>query len=122
MLEGAYNNFYSWQKPALIEEFHKLTAEETENSLHQIFQDTIENARRNGIHTLIWSNESFLGRIEKTRGALKKIEELGVTVRIVVYIRQYENGRSRRIFNGGSTIKQIPAGLSLFGNGYNGGK
>ena len=90
MLEGAYNIFFPWQKPALIEEFHKLTAEETERSLYHIFQDTIERAKQDGIHTLIWSNESFLGRTEKTRTALKKVEELGVTVRVVVYIRQYE--------------------------------
>lgn len=114
MLEGAYNNFYSWQKPALIEEFHNLTAEETENSLHQIFQDTIENARRNGIHTLIWSNESFLGRIEKTRGALKKIEELGVTVRIVVYIRQYEKWAKSAYIQWGINHKTNPGRIIPF--------
>lgn len=90
MLEGAYHEFFPWQDPALIEEFHGLTAEETELSLFRIFQDTIENARREGIHTLIWSNESFLGRTEKTRIALKEIEKLGVSVQIIVYIRRYE--------------------------------
>lgn len=114
MLEGAYNNYFSWQKPALIEEFHKLTAEETENSLHQIFQDTIENARRNGIHTLIWSNESFLGRIEKTRIALKKIEELGVTVQIVVYIRQYEKWARSAYIQWGINHKTNPGQIIPF--------
>jgi hypothetical protein len=90
MLEGAQVQKYPWQHPAEIEVFHGLSEHETEEALDVIFQEEMRHARSMGVHTLIWSNESFYGRSEKALRALLKFDGKYFRLKIIAYVRSYE--------------------------------
>lgn len=90
MLEGAKARLYPWQKPSQTEVFHTLNESETEEALEAILREEVEDAQKTGVHTLIWSNESFPGRCEKVFNVLEKLERKYFRLRIIAYVRSYE--------------------------------
>ena len=90
MLEGTQVQKFSWQQPAELEVFHRLSEQETAEALETIFQEEVRHARSRGVHTLIWSNESFYGRSEKVLRVLLKFEGKYFRLKIVAYVRSYE--------------------------------
>jgi hypothetical protein len=90
MLEGARARLYPWQKPSQTEVFHTLNESETEEALEAILREEVEDAQKTGVHTLIWSNESFPGRCEKVFNVLEKLERKYFKLRIIAYVRSYE--------------------------------
>ncbi|MDD2828451.1 MAG: hypothetical protein PHW18_02625 [Sulfuricurvum sp.] len=91
MLEGAEERIYDWQRAAAIEDFHALTDEEIDEQLLEVFKSILSSAKRNNIHTIIWSNESFYSRNQRFHPCLKKIEQLGIDIEIVAYVRRYDS-------------------------------
>ena len=92
MLENAAVSKYQWQYPTTVnDEFHALDARLAEEQLLSVFEPTFDSARDQGLHTLIWSNESFFDRYENALGALAKIQAKGVDVMIVAYVRRHDS-------------------------------
>jgi hypothetical protein len=90
MLEHAPHKIHPWQKASASEVFHALTPQEMDQQFMAVIRPTLAYARRHGIHTLIWSNESFFERTRKIRKALKRFEALGVELDIVAYVRRHD--------------------------------
>jgi hypothetical protein len=90
MLEGAKVRLYPWQKPSQTEVFHTLNESDTEEALEAILRAEVEDAKKTGVHTLIWSNESFPGRCEKVFNVLEKLEQKYFQLRRIAYVRSYE--------------------------------
>jgi len=91
MLEKAEHKLYDWQNASRIEDFHLLSLEKTEIELLNVLRPTIESARKNKIHTLIWSNESFFTRYDKLCNTLKVLEREGVNIELIAYVRRHDS-------------------------------
>ncbi|MBN8487038.1 MAG: hypothetical protein J0M20_04795 [Burkholderiales bacterium] len=90
MLEHAPVQLFPWQKASASEVFHQLEPLEGQEQLHAVLTATVEKARQAGIHTIIWSNESFFDRNQKTRQPLADLLAEGVDVRFIAYVRRYD--------------------------------
>lgn len=55
-----------------------------------VFNHIIESAKKNNIHTLIWSNESFFTRSNKLFNILKYLESGGLQIEFVAYVRRHD--------------------------------
>lgn len=88
ILEHASIKKYPWQNfPA--GNFAALDNDTSYTQALDIFGTTIKEMDAKGIHTLIWSNESFLGNNDKIIPILKTLEK-DHEVEIVVYLRKHE--------------------------------
>lgn len=90
MLERADALIYPWQRAAAAEQFHSMDASTASAQLSEVIQSTVDDARRKGIHTLIWSNESFFKRHQKTHAPLSMLQHRGVQISIVAYVRRHD--------------------------------
>ncbi len=90
MFDRNVQKIYPWQDSSKIEEFHALPQEKTQEELLNLLQKTTREFESKNIHTLIWSNESFLGRMHKTLPILKEFEKNGHEVQIVAYVRRHD--------------------------------
>lgn len=90
MLEHAPQRTYPWQLASGSEAFHKTDPAVASRQLHEILTATVTAARSSGAHTLIWCNESFFTRNEKTRAPLKALMSDGVDVQFVAYVRRHD--------------------------------
>mgnify|MGYP001070380864 CR=1 FL=1 len=90
MLEHAFCQRHPWQKASASEVFHTMDAAQASEQLTEILLATVADARRDGMHTLIWSNESFFDRNAKTRSALAALQQAGVTLSILAYVRRHD--------------------------------
>lgn len=91
MLENTNIKHYSWQSTANIEQFHSLPIKERQSQIKQVLNSAVAHAKANNIHTLIWSNESFLGRHKDIGNTLNDLQKSGVSIEIVVYLRNYSS-------------------------------
>ena len=90
MLEHAPVKHYAWQVFGGTDAFHKLPRDEGERQLRVVIQDTVRRARAGGVHTLIWSSESFFDRFDKAIAPLQELVEQGVDLRLVAYVRRHD--------------------------------
>jgi len=90
MLEHATNVRFPWQQTLASEVFHSMDADTASAQLTEVLKSVVSDARREGIHTLIWSNESFFRRNGKTHGALAELQRDGVGVFIIAYVRRHD--------------------------------
>lgn len=90
MLEHAPVKHFEWQVFGGTDLFHRLPRDEGERQLRVVMQDTVQRARAAGIHTLIWSSESFFDRYDKALGPLQALVDQGVDVQIVAYVRRHD--------------------------------
>jgi hypothetical protein len=90
MLEHAPEHSQPWQIASGSETFHATEATAAGLQLHQVLFATVAAAREAGVHTLVWSNESFFDRNSKARSTLKALIEDGVDVRFVAYVRRHD--------------------------------
>jgi hypothetical protein len=88
MLEHAPARLYPWQKPTGSEVFHHLPAPEAVEAVVEVLSRTAAAAAAEGIHTLVWSNESFFDRGATVRLALRDPRLVALDVRVVAYVRQ----------------------------------
>jgi hypothetical protein len=90
MLEHAPTKHFPWQVFGGTDSFHKLSQEEGERQLRIVIQDTVARAREAGVHTLIWSSESFFDRFDKALGPLHDLVNQGVDLQLVAYVRRHD--------------------------------
>ena len=94
MLENAPAARYPWQKPTTVNpDFHHLPPAQATAEAVDILGQCLETARERGLHTLIWSNESFSdrGHSERIAETLRRLrEQHGVAIEVVVYVRRHD--------------------------------
>lgn len=90
MLERTGNILYPWQRSSsVVQDFHTLDSDDAKEQILNILQPVITESQQTGIHTLIWSNESFLGGKHNFLPALKALQVQGLRVDVIVYVREY---------------------------------
>ena len=89
MLENV-KRLYDWQRPSHIEVFHNLPQSEIDTAIYKIFQEIITSASKNNIHTILWSNESFFNRSDKLFPVLQRLQEEGLEIKFVAYLRRFD--------------------------------
>jgi hypothetical protein len=90
MLEHAPVRHFEWQVFGGTELFHRLPQAEGERQLRVVVEDTVQRAQAAGIHTLVWSSESFFDRYDKAIPPLQALVARGHTVDIVAYVRRHD--------------------------------
>ena len=91
LFENIDMKLYEWQNASKLEEFHSFSPEQTEFELSQLLKNVFEDAEKNNIHTIIWSNESFFGRMHKILPVLKEFEKDGHEIQIISYVRRHDS-------------------------------
>lgn len=91
MLEHAPIVKYEWQKPSVRKEFISLSPEVAAGQVADLLAASIDQSKSDGIRTAIWSHEWFFNKGDYVIPALKALEEQGVEVRIVVYVRRHDS-------------------------------
>jgi hypothetical protein len=81
---------HDWQRPSRIEAFHSLPAERAVAELTDMLQLSIALAHERGLHTVVLSNETLLGRSAVAIAALSKLAESGAVVMPVAYVRRHD--------------------------------
>ena len=90
MFEKNVPKIYDWQESSQIEQFHALPSEKMQEELSDVLEQTVKECESKNIHTIIWSNESFFGRMAKTLVVLKEFEKRGHEVQSIAYIRRHD--------------------------------
>ena len=91
LFENIETKMYDWQSAEKSEEFHALPKEVLEEELLNLLLTITREYGAKNIHTIIWSSESFFGRMGKVLPVLKKFEGAGNDVKIVAYLRRHDS-------------------------------
>ncbi|MDP2518843.1 hypothetical protein [Shimia thalassica] len=78
-VEGAPQKYFSSKEP-----------ERTDTAVYNALKNELERLGERGIGRVIWSNEAFLTRSDRIIPLLKKIEEHGVKVQPICYVRRHD--------------------------------
>lgn len=116
MLEHASTDEkFSWQKPPGSPLFFlQLPQEQAIKELEKALSVEIETARRDGIDTLIWSNEWMFERADRILPALRRTRDDGVEVQIVAYARQHDRWIASAYIQWGIKNKTYPGPIRGF--------
>jgi hypothetical protein len=115
MLENAYSINYSWQmKTTVNTDFFSMPQEKACDEACSILSDTFHKAEKEGIHTLIWSNESFFDNSAYLIPIIKKVQSEGINVTIVAYVRNYESWAKSAYIQWGIKHKTYKGRLKTF--------
>ncbi|WP_157957002.1 hypothetical protein [Salinicola salarius] len=90
MLENAPVKLFSWQKDSATEEFLKLEQLEAEKQVDEVLDKNIKFLEKDGVHTVVWSNEWFFGRHWGVLNPIKRLENAGHEVYVVGYVRRHD--------------------------------
>ncbi len=90
MLEFAPVIHYHWQDPRRAEVFLRLDRSLATQQLLEVLHDAIASARADGIHTLLWSNEAFFGRMVNIDSCLEVLQSEGIELSLVAYVRRHD--------------------------------
>lgn len=116
MLENAGFADFPWQKSTSSEVFHGIPPDLARQQLDSVFEKIFQSARDSGIHTLIWSNESFFGRTGPIRPSLQKLIDGGVDLSIVAYVRRHDVWLRSAYQQWGIKHKTYPGPVQSFSN------
>ena len=86
MLEFAPVILYQWQKASASKEFLSLDPQTATEQVTNVLSQSISSAQASGIHTAEW----FFGRHSSVIPALKALEEAGVEIQTVAYVRRHD--------------------------------
>jgi hypothetical protein len=90
MLEFAELKKHNWQNPSDFHVFYQLPAKKINEYITEILSKEIQVARENSIKKLIWSNESFLGNMDKLTEPLKNLQtQKNINIKFIIYVRDY---------------------------------
>ncbi len=92
MLNNIPMQKYNWQKHTsgiTVKKFHELSEAEASKQILDVLHPAIKYAQEKNYHTLIWSNESFFGRRYNFIKALETLQNEGITVEILIYVRDH---------------------------------
>jgi len=90
MLEYAPKIYFPWQKRYNIAEFFKSSEEFSQAQLADALSLVLPEIKNRGCHTAIWSNEYFFPKSGYVLGALSKIRNMNIDVRIIAYVRRHD--------------------------------
>lgn len=115
MLENAHEAKYSWQRETTTNfDFNRLGKEAGSKQLVSVLVPTLEAARAHGIHTLIWSNESFFDVNDAILDGLSHLQNELINVELVVYIRRHDSWARSAYLQWGIKHKTYKGGLRPF--------
>lgn len=84
-------NLYSWQRPTTVnQDFHALPHNVGVEQLTYVLRQVVAEAKKNAIHTLLWSNESLFDRNTQVLEALLRFQD-ELEIRVVAYIRRHDS-------------------------------
>ena len=90
MFETGAPKLYPWQSPRTIENFYQLDEDVARSQLRRLLRQTIRQARDDGMHCAIWSNETLFSRSSSALSVLKELEAEGTDVEIIAYVRRHD--------------------------------
>jgi len=111
---------YHWQKHP-SGNFNRVDKERLYEEVLDILKLTIQKSQQAGIHTLIWSNESFFGLNEKLIPILSELRKEH-DLEIVVYVRKHESWIRSAYVQWGIKHKTYPGPIKKFKEWYQPGK
>ena len=114
MLDKATERRFPWQDVSSIEQFHRLPPDQAVEELGQVLSAAVDAAARDGIHTLVWSNESLCSRSATTIRALRGLDGTRVELAIVAYLRRPDRWAQSAYLQWGIKHKTYPGPLQDF--------
>ena len=115
MLERTNTALFDWQRATtVIPDFYQLDQKEAETQILQILRPTIEEAKKNNVHTLIWSNESLLKMQHSFVPAFQKLQKEGIEIEILYYVRNYTSWARSAYMQWGTKDKAYEGRLKKF--------
>ena len=88
LLEFAERKF-EWQRPSLTRKFLNMDRDLLRNQLTEVMIPTIKQAKKEGMHALIWSNEAFFGAKPEFIDVLHEVEKEVDDIEILAYVRRH---------------------------------
>ncbi len=115
MLENSENKLFEWQQASsVVPEFHRLSNDEAQRQLLTVLRPVVKEAQEKNIHTLVWSNESFLGGKHNFIGALQELQKEGIKIEILIYVREYASWTRSAYIQWGIKHKTYKGNLQTF--------
>lgn len=115
MFEHAPRKLYPWQVFGGHDEFLALPRAVAEAQFRDVLYATIDAARSDHRSQLIWSSESFFDRFDSVLPALADINDRGVDVQILAYVRNHVSWAKSAYLQWGIKHKTIPGQIRPFG-------
>ena len=114
MLDKNTTREFPWQHVERIEQFHRLPADQAVRELSSVLAAAVDAAAKDGVHTLVWSNESLCKRSATTIAALRAIDAATVEPVIVAYVRRRDRWAQSAYLQWGIKHKTYPGPLQDF--------
>lgn len=113
MFEHAPVKLFDWQVFGGQDEFLALPSPQAEREFRRLLRVTLRRAQAAGVHTLIWSSESFFDRYETV---LKPLGEIvgEVDLSILCYVRRHDRWARSAYIQWGIKHKTYPGPLKTF--------
>lgn len=114
MLENCYKKKYKWQNKH--QDFHEtmMHNDAINDQLLELLLETSEFAKKEDIHTLIWSNESILNRPNHVMHIMGKLKTIGFEIQIIMYVRDYARWQKSAYLQWGLKHKTYKGKLKNF--------
>lgn len=90
VLEHAPVQRVGWQQFGRTEALHRLSDDDGAAQIAEVLQASADALAGQGVHTMVWSSESFFDRPAKALDALRRLRERGHAVQIVAYVRRHD--------------------------------
>lgn len=92
-LEGCqFRPARDWQSPQRIPDLlHSMNAADVKREVQDVLSAELDHLAEAGIRTAVWSNEAIFARREGIGEAIKQLQAEGVSVRIIAYLRRYDD-------------------------------
>lgn len=91
MFENSLSKTFDWQITAGWPQLISQGKDVASAQLSEAVQTSIEMAKQEGYHSLIWSNESLFGNEEIVIPALNSLNKSEISVVVICYIRRHES-------------------------------
>lgn len=114
MLELAPAIRHRWQHAGSAEVLLRLSPSLATQQLLEVLRDAFASARADGIHTLLWINEAFFGRMSNIEGCLEVLRSEGVELSLVAYVRRHDAWLRSAYSQWGIRHKTYPGPLKPF--------
>ncbi|AHI98212.1 hypothetical protein ACEV9E_10610 [Vibrio parahaemolyticus] len=89
MLDKGHSHQFDWQIPGGFSLFMQLEQQEKNNQLVKVLTDECRYWSEHGCNKLVWSHEAIFNSPDAFSPALQALEQLGVKVVPIVYIRNH---------------------------------
>ena len=90
MLEHASEQKYEWQTPGGWPMLMSTGPQVAQQQLGEMLGRAVDDLRAKGVRRAIWSNETIFGNHNLVIPVLEQIQEKGVKVKVVLYVRRHD--------------------------------